>query len=61
MVALASETLKKFVLILIGRLSMTNGDAGGSMLFSSTFMETNILDKNQFQGSKFIFQVQFKF
>ena len=42
MVALASEIVKKFVLILIGRLSMTNGDAGGSMLFSSTFMETNI-------------------
>ena len=41
-VALASDIVKKFVLILIGRLSMTNGDAGGSMLFSSTFMETNI-------------------
>ena len=28
MVALASEMVKKFVLILIGRLSMTNGGAG---------------------------------
>ena len=39
---------QKFVLILIGRLSMTNDLAGVKMFFSSTFMETNIKIKISF-------------